>query len=83
MRSVNLKRLFRIYEYGVVSRKSSVLIIGGVCDGADSPRIAKYTLDKWEHMGNLQQARDGFRAISNNDRIYVIGGNGTERFISR
>ena len=67
----------------MVSRKSSVLIIGGVCDYVVSTRVAQYTLDKWEHMGNLQQARDGFRAISNNDRIYVIGGHGAERFVHR
>ena len=72
--SLKSKGVFRIYEYGVVSRKSSVFIFGGVCDGQDSSRIVKYTLDKWEHFGNLQRARDGFRAISDVNRIYVIGG---------
>ena len=41
--------------------------------------IARYTLDKWELVGNLQQARHGHRAISNGDRIYVVGGYGIHR----
>ena len=69
-------RPFRISVYGVVNRDSSVLIIGGQCDGSSSSRIAKYTLDVWEHVGNLQHDRMGHRAISNDDRIYVVGGAG-------
>ena len=68
---------FRISRYGVISRKSSVLIIGGNCDGNDSSLIAKYTIDKWERVGNLQQSRHGHRAIADDDRIYVVGGSGT------
>jgi len=66
--------VFSVYRYGVISRKSSVLIIGGRCDGDDSSLIAKYTIDKWEHVGNLQNSRHGHRAIANDDRIYVVGG---------
>ena len=68
---------FSISRYGVVSRKSSVLIIGGVCDDIPSSSIAKYTIDKWERVGNLQNSRRGHRAIANEDRIYVVGGDGT------
>ena len=68
---------FSIYQYGVISRKSSVLIIGGVCDGSHTSSIAKYTIDKWERVGNLQNSRDAHRVIANNDRIYVVGGSGT------
>ena len=75
--------LFRIYKYGVISRESSVLIFGGFCadgeSGSSSSRIAKYTLDKWEQVGNLQQNRYEHRAIANGDRIYVVGGSGTKR----
>ena len=74
---------FSISRYGVVSLKSSVLIMGGWCDGKGSSSgsvsgslIAKYTIDKWEHVGNLQTRRDMHRAIANEDRIYVIGGEG-------
>ena len=63
-----------ISRYGVISRKSSVLIIGGFCDEIDTSLIAKYTIDKWESVGNLQNSRGGHRAIANGDRIYVVGG---------
>ena len=69
--------VFSIYYYGVISRKSSVLIIGGYCDGSSSSLIAKYTIDKWERAGNLQKSRYAHRAIANGDRIYVVGGFGT------
>ena len=74
--------LFRISGYGIVSRDSSVLIIGGKCEGNDAVSlIAKYTLDEWEQVGNLQHGRWGHRAISNGDRIYVVGGAGLYRFV--
>ena len=50
------------------------MIIGGFCDGIGSSHIAKYTLDEWELVGNLQRGRQGHRAISNGDRIFVVGG---------
>ena len=65
----------------MISRKSSVLIIGGFCYsegcvGAEcySSLIAKYTINKWERVGNLQEPRLSHRAIANDDRIYVVGG---------
>ena len=69
--------VFSISRYGVISRKSSVLIIGGYCDGSVSSLIAKYTDDKWERAGNLQHLRHAHRTIANDDRIYVVGGFGT------
>ena len=75
----------RILAYGIVSRESSVLIIGGWCDSTDdgsaSSLIAKYTLDKWEQVGNLQTIRYAHRAIPNQDKIYVVGGWATRRFV--
>ena len=68
--------LLRICNYAVVSRESSVLIIGGTCQSVYSTRVAKYTLDKWTEVGNLQKARNGPRAILNGDRMYVVGGAG-------
>ena len=73
----NITKHFSIYRYAVVSRTSSVFIFGGRCDGEDSTRIAKYTLDQWTEVGNLKAARLGPSAISNDDRIYVVGGEGT------
>ena len=51
--------------------------MGGQCDGSDSSLIARYIINKWERVGNLQNSRRGHRAISNGDRIYVVGGSGT------
>ena len=69
---------FRIYRFAVISRDSSVFIIGGGCDSSHTSRIAKYTLDAWTEVGNLQTTRYGPRAIQNGDRIYVVGGIGTQ-----
>ena len=69
--------IFSICYYGVISRKDSVLIIGGRCDGSHSSKIYEYTLDKWTAVGNLQAGRRGHRAIANGDRFYVVGGYGT------
>ena len=72
-----LNNSFSIYRYAAVSSGSSVLIIGGGCDGDTgwgSTRIAKYTIDKWELVGNLQKDRFSPRAIVNLDRIVVVGG---------
>ena len=74
--------MFSIYRYGLISHQSSVLIIGGYCDGTvASPLVAKYIIDKWEQVGNLQNSRHGHRAIANEDLIHVVGGSGT-RFVS-
>ena len=52
--------------------------MGARCDGGTSHSlIAKYTIDKWERVGNLQVLRIRHRAIANDDRIYVVGGDGT------
>ena len=53
-------------------------MFGGNCDGVVTSLITRYTLDKWEQVGNLQHARHSHRAISNDDRIFVVGGWGNE-----
>ena len=72
---------FSICCYGTISRQASVLIFGGRIDSSDSSLIAKYTDNKWESIGNLQDSRDRHRAIVNDDRLYVIGGSGTRYVI--
>ena len=75
---LGLRKHFSIFRYAVVSRKSSVFIFGGYCDGErSSSRIAKYTLDQWTEEGNLKAGRYGPSAISNGNRIYVVGGDAT------
>ena len=59
------------------------MIIGGLCDGSRSSLIAKYTSDTWEQVGNLQNTRSGHRAISNGNRIYIVGGADSERFVKK
>ena len=51
--------------------------MGSHWGSSQSPRIAKYTIDKWEAVGNIQQTRYSPRAISNGDRMYVVGEEGT------
>ena len=58
----------------MVSHNFAVWILGGYCDGDSYSLIAKYTLDIWEQVGNLQRSNRGLRAISNGDRFYVVGG---------
>ena len=53
--------------------------MGGGCDGSsENSLIAKYTLDEWEKVGNLQTDRFAPRAIENGNRIYVVGGVNTQ-----
>ena len=70
---------FRITQYGVVNRVSSVLIIGGTCDGRDYNLVAKYKLDEWTQVGNLKTNRSRHRAIASGNRIFVVGGYGNQR----
>ena len=55
--------------------------MGGNCDGNVSSLIAKYSSNKWDRVGNLQDSRRYHRAIVNDDRIYVVGGEGTRYVI--
>ena len=69
--------VFSINRYGVISRQSSVLFFGGVCNDQSFSLIARYTIDDWEHVGNLQDKRYVHRTIENDNRIYVVGGHET------
>ena len=46
------------------------------CDSIGSALVAKYTIDQWERVGNLQKSRAYHRAIADDNRIYVVGGFG-------
>ena len=63
-----------ISDYAMVRSQSSLLLMGGVCDGDFSSLIAKYSSNRWKRVGNLKDSRRGHRAIANNNRIYVVGG---------
>ena len=65
-------------RYGVVSMQDAVFLFGGYCDTVrGTSRVSKYTIDKWEEVGNLQNTRYGPRTILNGDRIFVVGGEHT------
>ena len=52
--------------------------MGGLCDGVEVSQIAKFSsTEKWTREGNLQAVRSAHRAISNDDRVYVVGGSET------
>ena len=52
--------------------------MGGLCDGVEVSQIAKFSAtEKWSKEGNLQAIRSAHRAISNGDRVYVVGGSET------
>ena len=68
-----------MYNYGIVSRGSHIIIFGGRCDGsndaASTSKIVKYdNNNEWTLVGNLQADRSAHQAISIDDRIYVVGG---------
>ena len=58
----------------MISLDSAVYVLGGYCDGKASSRIAKFTINTWTDIGNLEQARFGHRAITDSGRVYVVGG---------
>lgn len=52
--------------------------MGGLCDGVEVSRVAKFSsTGNWSGEGNLQEVRSAHRAISNGDRVYVVGGSDT------
>ena len=57
----------------MVSLHSSLIVIGGICNYYVSRIVAKYTIDNWEHIGDLRVPRDSHRAITIDDRIYNVG----------
>lgn len=72
---------YRISDYGLVSFKDSIFIIGGSCSNGgpgmpdkDSDLIAKYTIDQWRIVGGLLYARSGHRAILKQNEVIVVGG---------
>ena len=72
-----IKTFLSISSYAVVSLASSIMVIGGSCDGNESSQVAKYTASSnaWTNAGSLIVARNGHRAVLNGNRIHVIGGN--------
>ena len=70
-------------DYSSVSINDFVLIIGGYCKKTEETItevhsiIAKFRNNVWTQVGNLMIPRLYHRSIVMNDRIYVVGGQGT------
>jgi len=57
--------------------------LAGVADGSQSNMVAKMSQNSfdeniWTNVGNLVSARDGHRSIVLGNKIFHIGGMGTE-----
>ena len=74
----------QLVDYSTVSIDDFVLIIGGKCQKDESSPfehhslIAKFQNNIWTKAGNLMKPRRYHRSIVMDDRIYVIGGQGTQ-----
>ena len=76
----DIQKYFSINGYATVTTSRGVLIIGGR-DGSDSSDIvtvACYNNSGWSRLDDLQGARRGYRAISNGQKIYLVGGIGEQ-----
>jgi len=64
-----------INGYSAVSIKDSVIIFGGDTIGlSTTTKVAKFTNDQWELIGNLVEKRTGHRAITNGFSVVNVGG---------
>ena len=81
MFKISVNSFCRITHYATASTKDSVYIIGGFTyDSTIGDRtsvIAEYRNDKWNIVGNLNQARHGHSAIKSGALTMVIGGSST------
>ena len=76
----NIQKYFSINGFATVTTSRGVLIIGGRGgpDNSDVATVACYNNSGWSRLDDLQEARRGYRAISNGQKIYLIGGIGTQ-----
>ena len=72
----------QISMYATTSTEESVFVIGGFTnvslDGLRTSIIAEYKDDKWNNVGNLNQARQAHGAIKSGPLTMIIGGESTE-----
>ena len=71
-----------VVDYSTISIDDFVLIIGGKCKKDESfgttSLIAKFQNNIWTKAGNLMIPRRFHRSIVMDDRIFVVGGEGTQ-----
>jgi len=70
---------YSISHYAALPIKRAVYIIGGYdSSGFDIATVAIFENEKWRKAGELNQNRRGHGAITVNEKIYVIGGWGSQ-----
>ena len=74
---IKLSLYFRINRYATVTTNQGALFIGG-WGGSDVTTVACYNNAGWSKLDDLQSARCYHRAITNGDKVYVIGGSGQQ-----
>ena len=76
------KSYFSIRLYATVTTSQGALIIGGYCSFCSPDyyvaTVASYNENGWKQLDDLQSTRYAHRAIVNGDKVFVIGGSGTE-----
>ena len=73
---MGLKIYFSISKYATVTTRHGALIIGGNDGLINVATVACYNSAGWSRLDDLQSVRSVHRAISNGDKVYVIGGPG-------
>ena len=74
---IKLSLYFSIYGYATVTTNQGALFIGGFA-GSGVTTVACYNNAGWSKLDDLQSARYYHRAITNGDKVYVIGGGGKQ-----
>ena len=74
---IKLSLFFRIYAYATVTTNKGALFIGGY-GGSVVTTVACYNSAGWSKLDDLQSVRQYHRAITNGDKVYVIGGSETQ-----
>ena len=70
--------------FATITTVQGALIIGGyVTNGLTeweepTATVACYNTSGWSRLDDLQSPRHNGRAIANGDKIYIIGGSGTQ-----
>ena len=63
----------------MTSTSSSVIYFGGYDseEGEKTDMVVEYNNLKWTQLGKLASPREGHRSIKMENKIYIIGGDGT------
>ena len=67
-----LSKIYSFYRYATVTTSEGAIFIGGGTD------VYLYNNSGWRRLDDLHTSRIWHRAIINGDKIYVIGGSGTQ-----